>query len=157
MRDADLAAVEAIGEAVHPDYPEDAAVFAERLRLHPAGCLVLAAGAGVGGYVVSHPWITDPPALDTLLGALPDRPTTYYIHDLALLPAQRGTGAATAIVARLAAHAAALALAEMSLIAVGASLPFWQSHGFAAARGPAAKLASYAGVATYMTRRLATP
>ncbi len=41
MTRSDLAKVERIGETVHPDYPEDAAVIAERLQLYPAGCFVL--------------------------------------------------------------------------------------------------------------------
>ncbi|NEW95116.1 GNAT family N-acetyltransferase, partial [Rhodopseudomonas sp. BR0M22] len=40
MTPADLPAVDAIAAVVHAAYPEDAAVFAERLALHPDGCLV---------------------------------------------------------------------------------------------------------------------
>ena len=45
-------------------------VFAERLRLWPAGCFVCAdGGGGIIGYAVSHPWRRDDaPALDALLG-----------------------------------------------------------------------------------------
>ena len=96
MTAADLPAVNAIAAQVHVAYPEDAAVFAERLTLHPAGCCVLDGGTGVAGYVISHPWrIAEPPALDTLLGALPAPASTYYIHDIALLPAARRGGAAS--------------------------------------------------------------
>ena len=146
MRAADLPAVEAIGDAIHVDYPERPEVFAERLKLYPAGCLVLAAGPDIGGYVISHPWREGgPPALDTLLGALPERPDTYYIHDLALLPGRRGGAAATAAVEVLAAHATSLGLGEVSLIAVGNSQQFWRRCGFVAAVGRADTLASYAG------------
>ncbi len=41
MTPGDLPAVLAIADVVHPDYPEDAAIFAERLALYPAGCRVL--------------------------------------------------------------------------------------------------------------------
>lgn len=43
MTAADLGAVQAIADRVHVAYPEDAAVFAERLRLFPDGCWVLIA------------------------------------------------------------------------------------------------------------------
>src|SRR5919202_5646322 len=86
----DVAGISAVAAAVHPSHPERDAVFAERLRLFPDGCRVLADG-GRGGDLLSHPWLLGrPPALDTLIHALPARPDTYYIHDLALRPERRG-------------------------------------------------------------------
>ena len=40
MRVADLPRVLAVADAVHPAFPEEAAVFEERLQLYPGGCLV---------------------------------------------------------------------------------------------------------------------
>lgn len=153
MRAGDLPAVEAVAQAIHVDYPEDDAVFAERLRLCPEGCLVLDGPAGIVGYLISHPWrLGDPPALDTLLGALPAAPDTWYIHDLALAPAARGSGAAGRVVERAVALAAKLG--SLSLISVGGSGPFWRRQGFAEAPAPAGKLGSYGAGAAYMVRRL---
>ena len=154
---ADLPAVMAAAAQVHPDYPEGKAVFTERLALHPAGCLVLAGGEGIGGYVLSHPWrFGQVPALDSLLGALPEDADAYYIHDLALLPVARGGGAASACVHRLAAHARAAGFARMTLVAVGNSAGFWQRQGFREAHDEALarKLASYDSAARYMIRDL---
>jgi hypothetical protein len=149
MRVDDLPAVERLAEAIHVDFPEGPEVFAERLALCPAGCWVR---DDLAGYLVSHPWtLGAPPPLDTLLGALPAAPDTWYIHDLALAPSARGTGAAGAIVARL---AAACALPTMSLIAVGASPPFWRRQGFGPVALPAGKLDSYGAGAMYMMRSL---
>ena len=53
MLPADLSMTETIAEQVHPDYPEDPAVFAERLALFPAGCFML----GAVGYLIAHPWM----------------------------------------------------------------------------------------------------
>ena len=88
MAPADLPAVMAIAAVVHPDYPEDEPVFAERLRLAPEGCHVLAGeGGALQGYLVSHPWPAGAvPALNSLLGAIPPGTVNWYIHDLALLP-----------------------------------------------------------------------
>ncbi|MDU3046646.1 GNAT family N-acetyltransferase, partial [Bradyrhizobium sp.] len=98
----DLASVDVIAARVHPSYPEDHAVFAERLRLHATGCRVLMTGGEIAGYVISHPWhLGEPPALNALLGGLPEAAATYYVHDLALLPDARGSGAASWIVAQL--------------------------------------------------------
>ena len=158
MTPSDLSAVVAIADVVHPSYPEDAEVLAERLRLYPHGCHVLAQGGALDGYVISHPWYdSGAPALNSLLHRLPDVPSAFYIHDIALLPAARGGDAASDIVVRLADHARAQGFAAMSLVAVGGSAGFWQKHGFAVVEGtaPAAKLASYGGGARLMTRRLA--
>lgn len=155
MTAADLPAVRAVAAVVHPDHPEDAAVFAERRRLHPAGCFVLAQGPRVVGYVLSHPWIAhETPALNTRLGGLPRTATTYYLHDLAVLPEARRSGAGTAIVARLIAHARGCRLTNLSLIAIAGSEGFWRRHGFAEVAAPdlAASLASYGAGARPMIR-----
>ncbi|NML16881.1 GNAT family N-acetyltransferase [Azohydromonas caseinilytica] len=130
MTPADLPAVLRIAALVHPGYPERAEVFAERLRLHPAGCLVLDGADGPAGYCISHPWRGEPPALDTLLGALPARPEAWYVHDVALLPAARGQGAPAALLARLRARAAQAGLNTLSLTAVNGSAAYWQRQGF---------------------------
>lgn len=157
MQSADLPAVGALAERIHPAYPEDAAVFAERLRLYPDGCHVLARNGALAAYVVSHPWRGGPPALNSLLGELPLSPSTFYIHDLALAPETRGHGAASAIVTRLAAQARSAGLARMSLVAVNGSTDFWRRQGFEARHDPAlaGKLASYGDDgACFMVRTL---
>ncbi len=158
----DLPRIFAIAAQVHASYPEDAAVFAERLRLYRLGCHVYEAGGRLLGYVLSHPWRDRaPPALNSLLGALPASPETYYIHDLALLPEARGTGAGSAIVAALVAQARAAGLPSVSLVAVHESAEFWRGHGFHAAIDPegadpalAEKLRSYDEGARFMVRAL---
>ena len=150
MRPADLATVEPLGNAIHQDHPEDPAIFAERLALCPEGCFVLDGPGGLAGYIISHPWrLGQPPALNTLLGALPGDADTWYIHDLALHPNARGTGAAATIIAIL---ARAANLPTMSLIAVGRSPAFWARQGFRPAPLPAGKLASYGAGASHMVR-----
>jgi hypothetical protein len=149
--------VEEIAEQVHPDYPEDPSVFAERLRLYPPGCLVLDGAAGLLGYAIAHPWrFARPPRLGTLLGRLPEAPDTFYVHDVALLAPTRQTGAGGAVVRLLAAQARALPLPTMSLVAVGGSRGFWERQGFAvhdetALRAP---LLSYGRDARFMMRPL---
>jgi ribosomal protein S18 acetylase RimI-like enzyme len=157
MTITDLPQVGALAAVIHPDFPEDRAVFAERLRLYPAGCHVLAQGEELAAYVVSHPWIDRrPPALNDLLGALPARPSTYYIHDLALAPTARGSGAGGKIVAQLVTLARSEALRTMSLVAVNGSERFWQRQGFASVAMPEleAKLRSYSDDARFMVRAL---
>lgn len=157
MTTADLPSVCAIADRIHLAYPEDDAVFAERFRLYPAGCATLESDGKAMAYAVTHPWhYAEPPALNVMLGTLPDPPTTYYIHDIALLPETRGTGAGSAIVEAVIAHAASTGVSNVSLVAVNKSVPFWSRFGFAVTEEPklAAKLLTYDADARFMVRRL---
>ncbi len=152
----DLPEVEAIAAKVHPDFPEDMVVFAERQRLYPDGARLLELDGVPAGYVLSHPWhLGALPALNALLGAIPEDADTFYLHDLALLPRARGTGAAAMIVGDMLRHARASGLPSASLVAVNGSLPFWYKHGFRAIKAPEleAKLGSYEAAARYMVKR----
>lgn len=153
---ADLAAVKRLADVIHPAFPESDAMFANRLALHAPGCEVLDGADGLKGYVLSHPWQDRaPPPLDAVLEPVAS-PSTYYIHDLALLPETRGSGAGTAIVGVLASRARALGLPNMTLVAVNNSVHFWQRQGFTVTDDAAleAKLASYGDQARFMTRVL---
>jgi ribosomal protein S18 acetylase RimI-like enzyme len=162
MSATDLPPVLAIAEKAHPAFPEDAEVFAERLRLYAAGCLVFHAGENIAGYVVSHPWrAMDPPALNSRLGMLPGDPETYYIHDIALSPELRGSGAAALAVGLVRARASKEKLATVSLVAVNDSVDFWMRHGFRKITfdeiidAPLArKLRGYSNAAPFMIRQL---
>jgi GNAT superfamily N-acetyltransferase len=157
MQLADLPAVNALAALIHPGYPEDAAVFAERLRLYPRGCRVFERHGEIAAYLVSHPWLDRaPPALNVLLGELPARPTTYYLHDLALLPDVRRSGASVKVAATLAEQARSERLPSLSLIAVNGSSGFWQRQGFEAVEDQALaiKLRSYGDDASFMIRML---
>ena len=152
MRVGDLPDVERIGAIVHPSYPERAAVPAERLRLFPAGCLIALLGGTAVGYAIAHPGIIgQPPALDSLLGALPGGADCLYIHDVALLPEARGLRQGAAVAGILVAVAKDHGFARLALTAVNYSIDFWSRQGFSAA--PIRKsLGSYGEDAVYMVR-----
>lgn len=147
-----------IAERVHPDHPEAPAVFAERLALYPAGCLVLAQADAIAGYVISHPWRhLQAPTLDQCLGALPCPADGYLIHDVALLPGCRGSGHGRAAVLRLQTVVLDAGLAEMSLVSLPRSVGFWTMMGFRpvqAAGTPGHELAAYGPGAVLMEKRL---
>lgn len=149
----DLSDVVRIAAAVHPPTLAEApAVFAERRALYPAGASMLELDGRPTGYVLAHPWRAGTiPPLDTLLGTLPSGADCLYLHDIALLPAARGLGAAGAIVAGLAAETTHPRLA---LVAVGGSAPFWHRQGFRPVEIPIlrAKLEGYGPNACYMER-----
>nr|WP_247896925.1 GNAT family N-acetyltransferase [Azospirillum argentinense] len=171
MESADLDRVMAIAEVVHPDYPEERAVFAERLALYPDGCAMAeASGAEVSraeasgaegdrpciGYIVMHPGrLGVPPPLDSPLGALPEVPDCLYLHDVALLPAARGLGLGVAALERMNALAARQGFRWLALTSTPGARAFWDAQGFLphdGGAGLAAKLASYGGGMTYMAK-----
>jgi GNAT superfamily N-acetyltransferase len=122
----DLPAVDRLSARIHPDYPERPEVLAEKFRLFPRGCFVLDRGPEIHGYCFSHPWTAGPPpALDTAIGALPDTPDAYFIHDIALDQPARGMALASLLVPMLIDTARGVGLGRMMLVAVGGSEPFW--------------------------------
>lgn len=157
LEPADLAHVSTIAAGVHPGFPEDDAVFEERLHLCPDGCWLLAADGYVAGYVFSHPVLLGSvPPLNSLLGRLAPDADSFYIHDLALLPVARGSGAAPRIIEKLVNHATVNQFATMSLVAVNSSQRFWEKRGFVLSDRPdlAAKLRTYEDAARFMIRKL---
>jgi GNAT superfamily N-acetyltransferase len=153
----DLAQVQILADAIHVDHPEDAAVFAERLSLYPHGCLALEEGEHLTGYALTHPWrFGSPPALNMRLREIPPDPTTYYIHDLALLPSARGKGHALKAGEWLARHAREAGFGNLSLVAVNKSQTFWERLGFHRAEVPGleVKLLTYGPDAVLMVRNL---
>lgn len=158
MTGYDVDAVVSIAGRVHPGFFETAEVLGEKYALYRNGCYLLEISEKPAGYMLSHPWTRGAlPALNTLLGAIPEAADTYYIHDLALLPLARGVGAAGKIVAALTKHALTMDLPTMSLVAVNGSLPFWKKQGFVVEDRPelAEKLAGYEAEARYMVKVLA--
>ena len=157
MSGYDLNAVSTIAAKVHPGFFESDDVLSEKYALYRNGCYILEVAEKPAGYVLSHPWIRGSlPALNALIGALPDHPDTFYIHDLALLPLTRGVGAAGQIVAALTKHAQAMDFPTMSLVAVNGSVPFWEKQGFVTEDRPDImdKLAAYEDAARYMVKAL---
>ena len=154
MHAGDLPDVERISALVHPGYPEREAVPAERLRLFADGCLIATVDGTTVGYAVSHPGVIgQPPALDTLLGALPLHADCLYIHDVALRPEARGLGLGEAVVSELVDVARHWGFACLTLTAVNNSTAFWSRQGFSIER-TVKSLASYGDDAAYMVRPL---
>lgn len=152
MTPGDLGAVTAISATVHGRYAEPFDVYAERLALYPAGCLVWADADRVSGLLVTHPWKAGPaPRLGELLGKIPDSPDRYYLHDVALLPTARGQGAGRTAVALVDALARRAGMSIVTLVAVNGADRFWASQGFGHDDDPAA--VGY-GAGSFPMRRL---
>lgn len=151
----DLDGVVAIEAIAFPDHFEDRSCFANRLALWPQGCLILADDTGVAGYLFTYPWTKDgAPALNTVIPDIPSDAAVLYLHDLALHPRARGTGASRTAMARVLDLASTGGRTILALIAVHDASGFWRGHGFEVRDTPdmTAKLAGYGPDARYMTR-----
>ncbi|KAB5545908.1 acyl-CoA N-acyltransferase [Coniochaeta sp. 2T2.1] len=165
MLPEDIPSVLSIASSVHPDLPEDASIFAERLDLFPEGCLVLVSPNSpeqVYGYAISHPILKhQPPALNALLGEIHPKADQYYIHDVAVLPSFRDRGLARGCVDRLLAVATGYGFPNTCLVSVYGAARFWARFGFAVKSAEKKqeeqrlreKLRGYGGDAEFMERR----
>ncbi len=159
MSPADIPTVDAIGEIVHPNFPEDRAVMENRLALFSDGCFVAERANMILGYAIAHPSIiAKPAALNTVLPHLPTNADCVFLHDIALSEAARGSGLGRTFVPYLTEVARRHGFASLGLISVNNSLGFWQAQGFAILTPDetlAAKLATYGADAAYMRREIA--
>ncbi|BDU73738.1 GNAT family N-acetyltransferase [Mesoterricola silvestris] len=148
----DLPAILEVQRACYPEALREAeAVFAAKLRAFPGGCRGLHRGDLVGAYVFFQPWRRGRVLPLGDAAPPPADPDCLYVHDLAVIPAWRGTGAAGDLLAAVLGLAADLGLGTLALTAVQGAEPFWERQGFRRVRS-----FTYApGVdATYMVRIL---
>ncbi|MFD1036574.1 GNAT family N-acetyltransferase [Sphingomonas hankookensis] len=131
-------------------YGEAADLYAERIALAPEGCWVLTDGGNLIGHCISHPWRRlAPPTMHTRLGSIPAGVDCWYLHDVVVAPAGRGTKAVERLLPILATTAAAHGIAVLALIAVGGADAYWARQGFVAADGGAV---GFGPDAVYMER-----
>lgn len=154
----DIKSLARVADKIHPDLPESDAVFAERVKLFPAGCLGLVEegpSIELGGYVISHPIRhLQPPALDSLLGEIVSDADQYYIHDLAILPKLQRRDLARECIHRL--FAVAKRYPTTCLISVYGTQQFWSRFGFVPVQVDDVlekKLLDYGDDATYLERK----
>ena len=122
----------------------------------------LCRGAWLGGALIGYLSAVpvrglELPALDSRRCIVAADADTLYLHDLALLPAARGSGAGLALVRQVTAAGARLGLGRALLVAIQGSVPYWRRHGFDVVAGTAqvqTKLISYGADARLMQRAL---
>ena len=136
--------------------PESAASMGAKVVAAPDSSFVACRGEHIVAYLLALPWRFDaPPCLDAAECQLPEQPDTLYLHDLAVAPEARGSGAANALVQAFLATLARLPLPRASLIAIQGSAPWWARHGFVRVPVDEAlrtRLAGYGHDAQYMAR-----
>jgi hypothetical protein len=143
-----------IASEIHPELPERAEVFLEKMKLFPPGRRQLSNNVNIYGYGISHPWtLYDIPSLDTFLVTLHENPNGLYPHDVAVLPLARGHQAASRYVEIIRAAARLIGVGTIACVAFNDADAFWSRLGFAAHqdRQLISKLSSYGEEAKYMT------
>ena len=109
---------------------ESDSAFQTKLDVFPKGCVVYLDETEVKGYGFGHPWRTDHiVALDEHI-ELPENPTCYYIHDIAVDPQFRNKGIGRALVEHQIKIGKELKLHIFLLVSVLQSEKFWEKFGF---------------------------
>jgi GNAT superfamily N-acetyltransferase len=135
-----------------PDYHEPRAALASRLERGRGFCLVAELGRRPVAYLLAHPWRGPAPALHRPLATI-EAPDHLFLHDLAVLPEARGSGAGAALVSTLVKRTRSAGFGEIRLVAIAGADSFWQRQGWAAVLN--AKLdRSYGSAARLMRRPL---
>ena len=157
LRATDLPALMRVQVAAYGEgLVEPEAVQAQRLREAPDTVWGAFRDGQLGAYLMAYRTRSD--AIGALhLGFAPDpQGNTLYLHDLAVHPEAAGQGLGSQLVAHALAHAQALGLQQLNLVAVQGSQGFWQAHGWAVLAEPPAQavqaLASYGPGAQVLTR-----
>lgn len=136
--------------------PESEISMGAKLAASPATCFVAESRGAIQAYLLALPWdFASPPCLDAPDCHLPAAPDTLYLHDLAVAPEARGSGAAGALLGAFLGALDTLRLPRASLIAIQDSAPWWARHGFAPVAMDtqlAQRLAGYGDDARYMQR-----
>lgn len=133
MQAADIAAIIAVQRESFPEHlRESAAVFANRFERFGEHFLVVReTGGEIVGYALSFPWqLGDFPAADTPFPAELPAPECFFLHDITLLPACRGRGAAAALLEQIFARGRELGFASITLVSVSQAGNFWDRQGF---------------------------
>jgi ribosomal protein S18 acetylase RimI-like enzyme len=134
--------------------PESDESLHAKLRASQSTCFIASHKGAAVGYLIALPWeCSNPPALNAESCRLPLSPDCLYLHDLAVAPGARKSGAARALVEAFLARLRDLGLGCASLVAVQSSAPYWERYGFRVVPPSApleARLATYGKRVAYM-------
>ncbi len=155
---ADLDLVIDIQQRCYPaTYHEPLAAFENKLRQSPRSAWLTMSNHQALAYLVTLP-VDEAhfPALHAADWAPPAQAKWLYLHDLAVDPGHRGSGAGQRLIEQAFAHAQALGLEGLALVAVQGSQPYWARQGFQAREVAHAtlleKLRSFGDDARFMVR-----
>lgn len=131
---ADLSLVLGIQQRSYPQaFHEPLAAFENKLRQSPGSAWLAMSDEQAQAYLVTLPVDeTHFPALHAAHWTPPVQAKWLYLHDLAVDPGHRGSGAGQRLIDQAIGHARLLGLEGLALIAVQGSQPYWERQGFQA-------------------------
>lgn len=150
---SDFDAVDRIAQSVHVDIYERTEVLFDKANFFPQGCRKFVRGGAMLGYAIAHPWfINEIPEINEFLPKRDDPPDCLFLHDVAVLPAARGSNAAGEFLALLRPLARARGLRFLACVSVYGTDRLWSRFGFTVISRPEidAKLDGYGPTAKYM-------
>ena len=155
MAEADIPVVLEIQAVCYTEVtPESDESLHAKLRASRSTCFIASIEGAIVGYLIALPWeLANPPALNAETCRLPPAPDCLYLHDLAVAPGARKSGAARTLVEAFLARLRDLDLGCASLVAVQGSAPYWERYGFRVVSPSAtleAKLGTYGERVAYM-------
>ena len=139
-----------IGAYKDPSIYEPAETFAAYLRAFPGGCFAAVADDSLVGYGFGHLWFKGVPVpLNTTELELPETPTCFHIHDIAVKVKRGGVG--RRLLRQMVEVATAAQVEFVDLIAVEGADTYWHRFGFRRSE-PETKpaKAAYGPTAVYM-------
>lgn len=101
-----------------------------KLCASPETCFVKILNGEIAAYCIAYPYPQN--MVPDLNSVLKDGSSSknIFLHDLAVLPAYRGEGVATAMLSHLFAMAKSQGFSSVTLVAVQNSISFWKRFGF---------------------------
>lgn len=151
---ADVARIQR--ECYSGHFIESVESFAAKLSAHADFSFVAESGGVAVGYVVAFPWtFGEVPELGGLDYTPAPDTDSLYLHDLAVIPDARSSGAAQRLFDAVLGAARSAGIRRIFLVAIGTASRYWRRHGFEAVAADEAlerRLAGYGEGATYMAR-----
>lgn len=115
------------------EFIEDPRAFATKLMASSETCWLALSNWQTVGYLVSVPvHLNSLPSLNALSFQTTAAADALYLHDLAIHPDFRASGAGRQLIHQFKQQTAQLGYKNMLLIAVQDSAAYWQGHGFKA-------------------------
>ncbi|HLU34882.1 MAG TPA: GNAT family N-acetyltransferase [Thermomicrobiales bacterium] len=155
---ADVARIQR--ECYSGHFIESVESFAAKLSAHADFSFVAESGGVAVGYVVAFPWtFGEVPELGGLDYTPAPDTDSLYLHDLAVIPAARRSGAADRLFDAVLGAARSAGLERIFLVAIGTASRYWRRHGFEVVEVDEMlerRLEGYGAGATYMARAVAT-
>lgn len=136
--------------------PESDASFISKIQQSPNTCWGIFYEQQLKAYLISLPWIAGTPIKLNQEDAHCKHPNCLYLHDLAVLPEMRGTGAAKTLLQHFFNALNESTFDCAALVAIQGSVPYWKKQGFTVVSGNnelKEKLKSYGTDADYMEYR----